>query len=340
MNWFIDFFLSLFQKNPSPGVLPDNRTLEEKQNDIEHQEVYAGSSVQWVEKSSYKKYSQRDQTFTGSTCLAHSAAKAIEIEGGAISSARDIYDLRSNKNGGTISSAGMVPYNALQIVCNNGATTEVILPSNKLNDFQITQPFTRTGEIIATEAQTKGGYPVNLPIDIDTIASAVDAGRGVILCLNFTQKEWIDVPFLSSSYSGIHHGMAIEDRTIYKGQKAFVIGDSWLPETTINKQGQRIITEEFLLARCTFAGYRFKLPPPITSPKPQHIFTSDMYFGMTNNEVVQLQDRLKYEGVFPNIPSTGYFGTITKSAIISYQKAHNIPATGYCGPITRTSLNS
>ncbi len=341
MKYLFTFLATLFKPTPFTGVNFDDRPESEKDNDIEHEEVYGATVVQWTEKIVYKQYSTRNQTLWGSSCLAHATAKANEVENGLVASARDVYDLRSNKNGGAISAAGMIPYNALQIWCNNGITSEKLLPSNDLDDLHLTQPFIRTPGMELIEDSIKGGDPVSLPIDMDTIASAFDQGRGIILCLNFTQKEWVEVPFLTSAFSGISHGVAIEDRTIYKGKKAFVIGDSWLLNTTINGKGQRILTEDFILARCKYAGYRLKLPAPVAFPKPQHIFTQDLSLGDKNSEVVLLQDRLKYEGLFPNIESTGYFGAITKKAVIEYQKKHNIePAVGYVGKITRGVLNS
>ncbi len=340
MDWFTNFFefiKSLFAPHAFTGVNFDERPQSQKNDDIQDNEVYGASIVTWTEKTSFKQYSQRDQTFFGSTCLAHATAKATEVEGKGVNSAKDIYFYRSNKNGGEVSSAGMIPTDALKILSTRGITSEQLLPSNGIQELDAT--FNTSAEIIDSENKTKGGEPVTLPIDIDTIASAFDRGLGVILCFKFAQKEWIDVPVLTSAYSGIHHGVAVEDRTIYKGQKALIIGDSWLPDTTIGKKGQRIITEDFLLARCTFAGYRLIMPPPTPVPKPNHKFTVDLSFGMKSSEVALLQERLKSEGLFPSIPVTGYFGAVTKSAVVSYQKANGISPTGYCGVLTRTSLN-
>jgi peptidoglycan hydrolase-like protein with peptidoglycan-binding domain len=63
-------------------------------------------------------------------------------------------------------------------------------------------------------------------------------------------------------------------------------------------------------------------------------FNKDMWYGQRNPDVVQLQKRL-------GVIQTGYFGVLTRAAVIAYQKAHNIaPAVGYCGILTRTSLNN
>ncbi len=73
---------------------------------------------------------------------------------------------------------------------------------------------------------------------------------------------------------------------------------------------------------------------------PQYLFTFDLHIGMQGDAVVELQKRLRDEGYFTYPSNTGYFGPITKEAVIAYQKAHSItPTAGYVGPLTRAELN-
>jgi len=68
-------------------------------------------------------------------------------------------------------------------------------------------------------------------------------------------------------------------------------------------------------------------------------FNINMTVGSKGNDVTELQARLADEGVYTG-PVTGFFGPLTRAAVISYQQAHNItPAVGYVGPITRGVLN-
>lgn len=62
-------------------------------------------------------------------------------------------------------------------------------------------------------------------------------------------------------------------------------------------------------------------------------FTRNLWLGMKNNDVLELQKRL-------GVIQTGLFGTLTFSAVRAYQKAHAIPTTGFVGPLTRANLNS
>lgn len=66
-------------------------------------------------------------------------------------------------------------------------------------------------------------------------------------------------------------------------------------------------------------------------------FMKDLYYGLRNNDVKELQKRLE----LPSNLWTGYFGVITREAMIKYQLAHGItPPFGYCGVKTRTILNA
>ncbi len=68
--------------------------------------------------------------------------------------------------------------------------------------------------------------------------------------------------------------------------------------------------------------------------------SNDLKFGDKNNEVTKLQTFLKSKGYFTENP-TGFFGTVTENAVISFQKANNItPAAGYVGSITRAKIKA
>ena len=78
----------------------------------------------------------------------------------------------------------------------------------------------------------------------------------------------------------------------------------------------------------------------VISKKPiVQSFDTDIKFGMTGDNVKNLQTALKIEGFF-NYSITGYFGPITWLAVKAFQKSNGIITTGYVGPLTRTKLNS
>lgn len=68
-------------------------------------------------------------------------------------------------------------------------------------------------------------------------------------------------------------------------------------------------------------------------------FTKSLDYGMTGNDVVELQNLLAALGHFKYGKSTGYFGPITRDSVIAFQLANEIPTVGRVGPMTRESLN-
>jgi peptidoglycan DL-endopeptidase LytE len=61
--------------------------------------------------------------------------------------------------------------------------------------------------------------------------------------------------------------------------------------------------------------------------------------GMKNNDVKQLQQVLKQKGYFKNSTTTTYFGTVTKQAVVNFQKANKLAVDGIAGPATFKALN-
>lgn len=66
--------------------------------------------------------------------------------------------------------------------------------------------------------------------------------------------------------------------------------------------------------------------PPVAQPKKfSHKFEKQMRFGERSDEIRILQDALKNNGVFPlTVTSTGYYGNITRLAVLAFQKKHNV----------------
>ncbi len=73
------------------------------------------------------------------------------------------------------------------------------------------------------------------------------------------------------------------------------------------------------------------IPPATTTLS---IYTRNLDIGSTGDDVRALQSFLTSKGY--TVPSTGYFGPLTQSALAKFQKDNGIsPAVGYFGPVTR-----
>ncbi|TWT04405.1 cell wall hydrolase [Planococcus sp. CPCC 101016] len=64
----------------------------------------------------------------------------------------------------------------------------------------------------------------------------------------------------------------------------------------------------------------------------------DLHEGVSGQDVTELQSTLQKLGYFHTTP-TGYYGSITKEAVIQFQRDFNVPSTGFTGPLTRAKLS-
>jgi hypothetical protein len=65
-----------------------------------------------------------------------------------------------------------------------------------------------------------------------------------------------------------------------------------------------------------------------------YTFNTDLTVGSKGADVTALQNAV---GVSP---ATGYFGAITKAAVMKWQASAGLPATGFVGPLSRAKLNA
>lgn len=337
MNTLILILKSFLEPKIFTGVVKDTRSSYEQSQDPTHEEfVPAGApGVTWVERSVYKKFPKRDQLDSFS-CVMQSNAKARGVtyanQGGnfPILSALP-YNRRSNFPG-----EGTVPYEGLTIT-SQGLPLESLYPSQRMTESQMNAA--RKPPIDPTYA---GSLPVKLPLDMDTIASVVDQGYGIVMCNTFASAEYAQyIPMtLRGLFRGVDHQISIVDRTLISGKKTFICEDSAFLSSS--KDGQRIITEDFLLNHSYFIGYirNVKAPQYGAVVRPLHMFTVNIAFGDQSNEVMVYQQRLVFEGYLSPDCMTGYFGGLTQRATMAYQEALGVSPTGHVGPITRAKLNS
>jgi peptidoglycan hydrolase-like protein with peptidoglycan-binding domain len=64
-----------------------------------------------------------------------------------------------------------------------------------------------------------------------------------------------------------------------------------------------------------------------------------MRLGARSDTIKALQEKLRAEGFFTYPTSTGFFGSVTLTAVKAYQKAHGLVADGIAGPKTIAELN-
>lgn len=341
----------------NPGALPDPRPLEERMKDYTHDEIgKAFQPPRWVEKdpSIWRKFKVYNQDGS-SSCVSQAIRLALGIENFIEEkeyvslSARDIYTRRVNFPG-----EGMYFPDAMSIGAKYGATLEALMPDDNLPEKDMNSAADRTvsKEQVALVYKPKN-YVEITSRNIDEIAAVIQSGKAVILGFRFTYDEWTDIPTIKSNLKSLGHGVAGVDFTLWKGKKAIVIQDSWGDFNAW--KGQRLITQEFLDARCFYAGYFIDLAnnwrDNAVKVPPSFNFTKELKFGDRGSDVYWLQEVLKYEQLFPqdvvSTPGDAYYGAITAKGVLAFQKNHGVapPATldalggRVVGPSTLAELN-
>lgn len=179
------------------------------------------------------------------------------------------------------------------------------------------------------------GY-AKLNLNTDSIAKAVNDSMSGILCRYTVTNNWwtpswnpIDINPLKNQ-GEIVGGHAINLTAYdYTNGKIATLTNTW--GILWNRGGNA--EEDLNTYQPTEAWI------PYYGKEEVQKFTQTLQVGSQGNEVKLLQDTLRNEGVFNQI-STGYFGTMTKTAVIAFQKKYGILQTGIVGPLTRNKLNN
>lgn len=327
-------FEKLFErKEQNLGALEDTRTENEKLKDFQFDEIVSSADpVKWVEKSptDWRKFHIRNQDGS-SSCVAQSMSKILGVlqylrDGVFIDfSAAFIYQRRSNKTIGD--GEGMIAVNAFEIVRKNGTTLDALMPSQGISEKEINSVREEDYDRVVASAFAVGNYVQFKPkLSFDEVASTIQkTSKAVMTNFTFDRAEWTDIPTVKVDSPRLRHSVACVDFTLYKGKEYLVIEDSWGKFGKFD--GQRLISREFYEKRNTFAGYpiNFKLGEAPTSNKPMFATSQQMKLGDKNDSVRQLQDVLKYEGLFPtNVESTGLYGAITARAVLQFQIKYSV----------------
>ncbi len=183
-----------------------------------------------------------------------------------------------------------------------------------------------------------------LELDVD--------GKGVIYVPDFNKKN-ISLTIIPS----IQREISIEDDMSYSF--------SWFASTVERTPGQeQELIQEFLVQienlKLQIANIQAKINILLAQKQTKKIdacaflptkIENNLYYGMGNNpEVCLLQQLLKEQGkdIYPEALVTGYFGPLTRAAVIRFQERYSAEIleplglkkpTGYVGPSTRAKLN-
>ncbi len=299
--------------NEYNGVVADPRTPEAKAKDYLQEEVVMAVPLKWNRGiKDAPTYSVRDQDGSGS-CVAQATAKALEILTGTVQSAHPIYRRRMNYPG-----MGMYLQDAFSIVKNLGTTTEALDRSQEMSEVEMNADVT-----IPTPLS---GFTYAFPNvkNIDSVALAIETQKECPITINGTIQEYAnsEKPVVTPGTLNCAHAICgMYYFTDENGVKCILIEESWGP----NHIRKRVLTEDYLKARGTAAGY---LIPPVIAPnpvKPKFTFQTPLLYGQKNYSIKMLQDILKYENLMNhNIDSTGYYWEATRKSVLAWQIKHQV----------------
>lgn len=332
MNIF-NWIKSLFYKEPirNFGIIDTVETAGFTDSVYKHNEVVASVSIPSFKgvygDGSIRKFTYQYQNGS-SSCVAFTMAKIAQIlyylrfDRIVKWSPKFWYAQRSNKP-----EEGMA-FQDIKNLASTGSLTEELLPS-----FGLTEQLMNTVIGLDYLKESADGFAVSptwveLPLDFDTVASTIEqTKKGVMLWFKFSAGEFFYTSYpkmLNNNKTWAHSVTAVDTATI-NGKHYIVIEDSADYEANYRK----FIDRNFF-TRCYLARYplSFKFEP-VQSDKP-----------VFNGSIKSLQDILKYEGFMAsNVQSTGYFGDLTKQALIKFQLSKGIsPAVGFFGTVTKNYL--
>ncbi|MEI8062027.1 MAG: peptidoglycan-binding domain-containing protein [bacterium] len=115
------------------------------------------------------------------------------------------------------------------------------------------------------------------------------------------------------------------------------IGDHVVSINTVDANGNTTRTQLTLHVTSDITAPPTVHNDPLPLPE-KYTFTKALNVGSKGTEVTELQKILKTLGFYSG-PTSGNYGSLTKSAVIKFQKARKISALGNIGPATRQELN-
>lgn len=168
-----------------------------------------------------------------------------------------------------------------------------------------------------------------------------------------------DTPGTDDGKGGIANAYVtgvVRGARVSRGQHIGWVGDSGNAETTLPhlhfemRDSNHVVINPYESLRAS-AGTNSNLsnvpqvyvdidPERDSSIELRYIFTKELREGVDSREVKQLQLTLRTFGHFKHPSLTGYFGPVTRDAVLSYQFQKKLPQTGVVDAKTRFALNA
>lgn len=175
--------------------------------------------------------------------------------------------------------------------------------------------------------------------DIDEVAQAVQQNGGVVIGITGENNgTWLS-PFPQPPlHNAWNHWVYVGKAKIINGKKMIGFINSW--GENCGEQGWQWVGEDYFNAlngNAIWSVWTMVYDQQVV--QEPHVFAKTLRYGMIDSEVKFLQERLKKDGYFPNIPTTEYFGSITRNSVKKFQTAKGLVSDGIVGKNTNAELN-
>lgn len=353
------------------GVLPDNRTPEQQEFDIKHDEIFGASVPTYLPNyqaaSEYVGKFPVDNQFGTSSCVAHGKVLVTSIfnflQGTYVGDFIQLASMFIYRNRVNYPEAGMIPSSANTQTEQQGAPIYADLPTPQTEDEA--NALTIDPAMTTAAKQFAAGKWVTLvdPTDIDTIAFVSnDLGLPLNILIYATEAEWsqanVDIITQGLQQSDptamVRHCITVLPHSAYTdeaGKKWVIVQDS----ADFGGIFFRSVADTFIAARVYECDYMIAMGSQPVPARPKiAALNTDLTVGSTGPDVTALQQVLQYMGYLPNVvngqpfaPTGNYLG-MTKSAVLQLQNEYAAEiltpeglteGTGYAGSSTRAFIN-
>jgi hypothetical protein len=302
------------------GALLDHRPISAKNKDYLANELATTPGVPFTNDRPKALLSTVYSQEKTSSCVPHAILTQLEYEGVVKKSPDGLSQLHAYRKRINYPHPGCIAadiYDAIK----GGQRQNFLAPVKKGHtETQANELFYSLGEKLITDFHY---YHIT---SYKTIPTDVSTGKAVMVflyaTLNEYSREYVTVrDKVNLSEAVVRHAVCLVPNGDFSqdGQDWLTIHDS----AAFNQRHLRYVSLDFLLQRAYYAAkvYRVNALPPVPPPTPFRP-TEPCQFGDKTKAVKLLQSYLIHLGYLEPQYQTGYYGALTKKAVLEWQLTH------------------
>lgn len=214
-------------------------------------------------------------------------------------------------------------------------TCSSYLPDGSATEAFMTNKADLTPEAYADALKNREKSYLAVNVDIDTVAQAIENGKGVVLGVTGQNNgTWLtEFPVQPQGNTNLwNHWLYAGKAKLINGKKYIGVLNSW--GTSAGDNGWQWLSEEYFKSGMIWACWTM-----VFNDQPsQYIFATTLRIGINGFATLQLQKELNSLGYA--LSEDAKFGKMTQLAVQNFQKKHGLVADGVVGPKTNAMLNT